>query len=185
MTENECSLLLSTANEMAANSKAMKIFSLAFQFLLNTGLRSGELRSLTWDDVDVNSGLIHIRAKPGWTPKTYARSFYLNSVSLAIIRGLEKTGLFVFVSPTGKQLAKDDLRNALIRTTNKAGIAGFTRVHDLRHTFSSQMQMKGVDPGTVATILGHKGLETTAIYTHQTAEHLKASIERVSTQGAT
>ena len=45
--------------------------------------------------------------------------------------------------------------------------------------------MKGVDPGTVATILGHKGLETTAIYTHQTAEHLKASIERVSTQGAT
>ena len=41
------------------------------------------------------------------------------------------------------------------------------------------MQMNGVDRGTVAAILGHRDLSTTLIYTHQTAEHLKKSIEKV------
>jgi site-specific recombinase XerD len=41
------------------------------------------------------------------------------------------------------------------------------------------MQMKGVDAATMATILGHKDLSTTMIYTHQTVKHLKKSINKV------
>lgn len=51
--------------------------------------------------------------------------------------------------------------------------------NDLRHTFNSLMQMAGVDPATIGRILGHKDIETTMIYTHQTQEHLKKSVERV------
>ena len=52
-------------------------------------------------------------------------------------------------------------------------------MHDLRHTFNSIMQMRGVDPATMGRILGHKDIETTMIYTHQTNEHLKKSIEMI------
>lgn len=180
LSERECEFLLSTADEMAKSNSNMKVFALAFRFFLNTGLRSGELCNLTWADVDLESGLIQVRAKPGWTPKSYERSFYLNRASIELLQGLEPAGEYIFLSQTGRQLDSDELRRALIRVGKKAGIQDLTRVHDLRHTFSSIMQMKGVDPGTVATILGHRGLETTAIYTHQTAEHLKKSIEKVA-----
>ena len=41
------------------------------------------------------------------------------------------------------------------------------------------MQMTGVDPATMGRILGHKDIETTMIYVHQTQEHLKKSIEKI------
>ncbi len=177
LSEEESRKFLSAAHELASRDSRMKVFALAFQFLLNTGLRSGELCNLTWNDVDLETGLIQVRAKPGWTPKSYERSFYLNSASIAMLKGLEPEGEYVFLSHTGQQLSTDDVRKALLKVSAKASL-DFSRVHDLRHTFSSLMQMKGVDAGTVAAILGHQGLETTAIYTHQTAEHLKKSIEK-------
>ncbi|MCD4728589.1 MAG: tyrosine-type recombinase/integrase, partial [Pirellulales bacterium] len=38
--------------------------------LSETGMRVGELKHLTWDDIDLDQGLIHIRPKSGWKPKT-------------------------------------------------------------------------------------------------------------------
>lgn len=150
-----------------------------FKIGSNTGLRSGELCSLTWDDIDLDSGLIQIRAKEGWTPKSYSRQFYLNQAALKVLRSLKDSQDYVFTDTNGHQLESDNLRKALIKAAKAAGLDGFTRVHDLRHTFSSIMQMQGVDRGTVAAILGHRDLSTTLIYTHQTAEHLKKSIEKL------
>ena len=38
--------------------------------LAETGMRVGELKWLTWDDIDFERGVIHIRAKEGWKSKT-------------------------------------------------------------------------------------------------------------------
>jgi len=179
LSEKECSLLLDTARRIALSDPKIEVYARAFQFILNSGLRSGELCNLTWDDIDLESGLLQIRAKPGWTPKTSERSFYLNSTCSEILKSSKNDEGFVFVNPVGRRLEKDDLRKVLITVAEQAGLVGLTRVHDLRHTFASLMQMNGVDPGTVATILGHKDLGTTRIYTHQTQEHLKKSIEKV------
>ena len=103
----------------------------------------------------------------------------MNETCLGILGSMERFDGPIFRSHSGRKLSTDDLRRALIRVARAAGFVDLTRVHDLRHTFSSQMQMKGIDPGTVATILGHRGIETTAIYTHQTAEHLKVSINMI------
>jgi integrase len=40
------------------------------RLLAETGCRRGEAFNLRWDDVDLKQGLIHIRSKEGWTPKT-------------------------------------------------------------------------------------------------------------------
>ncbi|MEZ5359859.1 MAG: site-specific integrase [Candidatus Zixiibacteriota bacterium] len=175
----ECGDLLKTCKRIGQENSRYRIFANIFKFLLNTGLRSGELCNLTWADVNLETGLIKIQAKEGWTPKSYSREFFLNETSLEILGSLEKLGDYIFLSQTGKQFSTDDLRRALLKVAKEAGFLDLTRVHDLRHTFNSLMQMNGVDPATMGRILGHKDIETTMIYTHQTEEHLKKSIEKV------
>ena len=179
LTPEECRLLLKTAREMAETNKWLKVFVRAFQFLLNTGLRSGELCNLTWEDVDLDTGLIKIQPKEGWTPKSYSRQFYLNEAALKALQPVEYNGGWVFRNSSDGRLDTDDLRKALIKVARQCGLDDLTRIHDLRHTFSSHMQMNGVDPGTMAAILGHRSYDVTMIYTHQTAEHLKKSIGRI------
>lgn len=175
----ECQRFLSVAEEMGQRRKRMRVFALAFRFMLNTGLRSGELCNLTWDDVDLDTGSIQIRAKEGWTPKSYAREFFLNQAGMDVLKKVGGREGYVFKNLSGGRLDNDDLRQALIKIAKEAGFEGMTRVHDLRHTFNSLMQMAGVDPATMGKILGHKDIETTMIYTHQTREHLKRSAEKV------
>ena len=177
--EKECKLLLKTARELAKKNNRFKIYVKVFKFLLNTGLRSGELCFLTWDDVNLESGLIKIQPKDNWTPKTYEREFYLNELSLKLIKSIPRSENYIFTTDSGKQLDTDTVRRALIKIAKTAGFGDLTRVQDLRHTFNSLMQMNGVDPGTMGKILGHQDFDTTMIYTHQTQEHLKKCIEKV------
>lgn len=182
LSEDECLSLLKAAEHIAKSEPYFRGHALAFRFLLNSGLRSGELCNLTWNDVDLKSGLIKIQPKADWAPKTFSREFFLNDACLQILKKLSvkvEKSEYVFVDSQGVRLRGDDLRKALIKAAKFAGIDGLTRVHDLRHTFNSLMQMNGVDPATMGKILGHKDIETTMIYTHQTAEHLKKSIEKV------
>lgn len=179
LTEEESRKLLKAAAELAAKDARLTVYVAVFKFLLNTGLRSGELCNLSWDDVDLESGLIQIRPKDGWTPKSSERAFYLNDTSLKLLHSLALGEGLVFKSESGKKLTTDDIRRVLINVAKVAGLRGVTRVHDFRHTFNSHMQMQGVDAATMARILGHKDLSTTMIYTHQTEEHLKKSINKV------
>ncbi len=180
LSSDECKHFLKTARELSKMDSGFKVYASAFKFLLNTGLRSGELTNLTWNDVDLKTGLMKIRPKEGWTPKSYSREFFLNEAALDVISKLRDDSLsYVFVDESGHQLDNDALRNALIKVAKAAGFKDLTRVHDLRHTFNSLMQMNGVDPATMGKILGHKDIETTMIYTHQTQEHLKRSIEKI------
>lgn len=179
LDEKESRLLIKTARELAKNNPQFRIYIKVFKFFLNTGLRSGELCYLTWDDVNLDSGLIKIQPKDDWTPKTYERDFFLNESSLKLLKSIPKSDKYIFMTDSGRQLDTNTVRRALIKIAKTAGFDDLTRVHDLRHTFNSLMQMNGVDPGTMGTILGHQDIDTTMIYTHQTHEHLKKCIEKV------
>jgi len=176
---NECRLFLKTARQMAKADKRFEIYSQVFRFFLNTGLRSGELCNLIWNDIDLETGLIKIQQKEGWTPKSYSREFFLNQASIEQLRSIAPSENYVFMTESSGQLDTDGIRRALIKIARTSGLEDLTRVHDLRHTFNSLMQMNGVDPATMGRILGHKDIETTMIYTHQTQDHLRKSIEKV------
>ena len=153
LTPAECKLFLRTARELAKEDKRMKVFYKAFKFLLNTGLRSGELCNLTWDDVDLETGLIKIQAKEGWTPKSYSREFFLNKACINLMKRINDREGYIFKTHLGNQLDTDDLRRAIMKIAKAAGLEGFTRVHDLRHTFNSLMQMKGNRPAVTCADL--------------------------------
>ena len=54
------------------------------------------------------------------------------------------------------------------------------RFHDLRHTFASQMVMRGASLKDVQEILGHKTMTMTLRYAHLSQEHKKKAINLVN-----
>jgi Phage integrase family len=59
-----------------------------------------------------------------------------------------------------------------------AGIKGL-RVHDLRHSFASQLASGGASLPLIGALLGHSNPTTTARYAHLFQDPLRAAVEKV------
>ena len=58
------------------------------------------------------------------------------------------------------------LQRAMRMAVQKVGIVKPATVHTLRHSFATNMLLKGVNIREVQKYLGHQSVETTMIYTH-------------------
>ena len=52
--------------------------------------------------------------------------------------------------------------------------------HDLRHTFASRLAMAGVPIRTIADLMGHSEVQTTARYAHLAPGYLAEAVERLA-----
>jgi site-specific recombinase XerD len=175
ITEDEVALLLDGCKKLKDGPWFREIL-LVF---LNTGMRLGELLNLTWDDI-APEGLIRIQEKPNWSPKSYERNIPINPITRSILKRLREhqKGKYVFTW-RGSQIENNKLRKKLITLSRKVGLPHITRIHDLRHTFASNLLMKGVDIPTVQALLGHRSWNTTLVYSHQTKEHTREAVSRL------
>jgi integrase len=153
-------------------------------FLLHTGLRMGELIGLLWEDVDMERGFLHIKhnvpttKKEVTTPKRKAsiRNIPLDKVASGIIEDLssDKKGKHVFHTKSGGMINRKDADRTLKTMLKRAGIEKNPTLHDLRHTYASELIRNGVDMKTVSVVLGHSDISTTMnIYVHKSDDDLE------------
>jgi integrase len=125
----------------------------------HTGMRAGEIFNLTWDRVNTKEGFIELTAAD--TKTAEPRRIYFNDDLKALFKELGKVrrirhkAVFTY---RGQPIGV--IRTSFNEACAKAGVKDF-RVHDLRHTFNTNMRKAGVDRSVIMKITGHK---TTAMF---------------------
>ncbi len=171
LTQDECKKLLESSLDW--------YYPVVYTFL-NTGMRLSELCNLEWVDLNFEQRTINIQRKDYWCPKTGERSIPMTDKLFDLLNQLPQNSNFVFTNKSNKQYRKRAIRELLVKTAQQAGIQNFTQVHSLRHTFASMLLMNGADVPSVQKLMGHRDVATTMIYTHQTPQHLKSAISKLS-----
>lgn len=148
-----------------------EVYKRFFSFLYHTGLRRGEALALTKADicglsVSVNKSIR--RNKTGVTPlKTAAskRTITINKYAAAAIAPLlDLPGDYVFGQY--EPLPATSVSRHFDKALKKAGLPHY-RVHDLRHSFVSNLILNGVDVVSVSAYVGHADVERTLnTYSH-------------------
>jgi integrase len=153
------------------------------RLLLLTGCRRGEALSMRWADVDLTNA---VWSKPGSTTKQ--RSDHIVPLSAPARQLLsdiaEQTGkrhalpTFVFPSALSGSGHRTHVKRDWRQLCRAAGITGL-RVHDLRHSFASQLASGGASLPLIGALLGHATPTTTARYAHLFDDPQRAATERV------
>jgi len=149
---------------------------------LNTGMRRGEVFSLTWEAMNLEAAMLTVHGKTAKSVQT--RHIPLNDETFSIMRAWQgQTGQtmgLVFPSINGKRL--DNVRRSWATVLKLAGVQNF-RWHDLRHTFASNLVMAGVDLNTVRELMGHGDIKMTLRYAHLAPEHKAAAVAKLTAPG--
>ena len=136
------------------------------------GLRVSEAIGLRWDQVDFNSGQIHInRLKKG-----NASTHYLEGDEMRGLRRLmrESTGNpFMFVTERGGPLTRSTVNKLVTRAGKLAEIEFPVHPHMFRHACGFYFANKGIDTRTIQDYLGHVSITHTVRYTHLSPQKFK------------
>jgi integrase len=160
-------------------------------FAAYTGVRLGELRALTWPDVDLDARTARI-------DKTY----YRNQLQRSTKSGYDRTVPIpahvadvlrawrevcpsadegpVFPNKSGRPLDADTFRATVWRpAVRSAGLPKTVRIHDLRHTSASLYLQHGATVREVMDIHGWRQMQTAMRYLH-TGDALNVAADRLS-----
>jgi len=146
----------------------------------STGIRRGEMVSVTIADVDFERGTLMIRQGKGkkdrlipigrralaWTGR------YLEEVRPQLAT-LPDEGI-LFLTKYGQPFTRNGISTLVRRLVRRSGIGKEGSCHMLRHTMATVMLEAGADVRYIQQMLGHANLETTQIYTHVAIRALKA-----------
>jgi len=137
---------------------------------LNTGMRRGEILSLQWNQI--RNGQIYLTKTKTETPRQIPINDTLSVMLNRRKRRQQLRSPYVF---THKGRNIRSVRTAFGSALRRAGIEDF-RFHDLRHTFASQLIMKGGTLKDVQELLGHKTMQMTMRYAHLSQEHKRNAV---------
>lgn len=158
-----------TETPIACRDKAM------MELFYSSGLRLSELAGLTWDQLDLGSGMVTVRGKGnkqrmvpvGRMAREALKAWRQERAALA-----ELDEPHVFVSLQGRPLAVRSIQARIEHWARHQGLPQHVHPHLLRHSFASHMLESSGDLRAVQELLGHADISTTQVYTHLDFQHL-------------
>lgn len=176
-----------------------------FLFILQTGIRSSELRGLKWCDVDFENRIIHIRRNTTYDSHngefitgelktiTSQRDIPLTQTAYDILihmkhmQEIKKRKIVllefadhIFLNRNGRLICNADYDKILKILCDKIEIEKIS-MHTLRHTFATRCIESGMKPKTLQKILGHANISMTMdLYVHVTDDEKEKEMKRFS-----
>lgn len=139
--------------------------------LYSSGLRRGELINLKLTDINIDRRQINVRGGKGKKDRTTILSDRMSNALLKYYE-LYKPKVWVFEGADGGQYSGQAVGNIVKNAAKAAGVRTKISPHVLRHSFATHLMDKGTDTRYIQELLGHKSLETTAIYAHVSTRDL-------------
>ncbi len=156
------------------------------ELLYSSGLRVSELTALNFESVDMENGLLHVTGKGGKErvvlfgerARKALRLWLMNRDAIPAGASGKMNKDPLFVTRSGKRMRRQDVNRVLSRLATTAGIPKEVSPHKLRHSFATHLLEGGADLRSIQTLLGHKLLETTSIYSRVSLSHLIEEYDR-------
>jgi len=152
---------------------------LVLELLYGCGIRVGELIGLDLTDVDPARRVVRVlgkgskeRVTPYGLPAQRALDAYLGVGRPALVRS--DSGPALFLGRRGGRLGPREARRVVHAAVAAVPDTPDIGPHGLRHSAATHVLEGGADLRSVQELLGHASLATTQIYTHVSAERLKA-----------
>ncbi len=173
--------------------------NLGVYICLSSGMRIGEICALTWEDIDVNTGIVSVRrtiqriytVEDGVrktelvldTPKTKnsIRDIPISRDLLKILKPIKKVvnNSFFVLTNDAKPTEPRTYRSYYEIFMKELDIPKL-KFHGLRHSFATRCIESNCDYKTVSVLLGHSNISTTLnLYVHPNMEQKKKAIEQM------
>jgi integrase len=182
--------IVGTTPRTAAPEVVEKLLAIApepyrtiYAICIYAGLRSDEVLGLQRDNIDLARRLIIVsrQGKRESTKSGRVRVLPIVDQLLPLLEaacaGLTAGRLFTF--PWKQAHWRQHILRKLYSLLDGAGLPRCT-VHELRHTFITQLTESGVDPRAAQALAGHSDLKTTARYIHLRDQYLATQIQKLS-----
>lgn len=144
--------------------------AIIIEMLFSTGMRVSELCQLTFEDIDLNNGVMII-----WGKGAKERILRVeNDAILKLLReycemDASETRSFL-KNQNGAALSDQSVRTILRHFEKRAGLHMHITPHMFRHSFATALLEENVDIRYIQKMLGHSSITTTQIYVEATTE---------------
>ena len=200
--ENNKIEVLSKRNQKKIMNYVQEHFTfknLGIYICLSAGIRIGEICALTWEDINIDTGVIHIKKTIQRiyiiedsnrhtelildSPKTKnsIRDIPMSRDLLKMLKPVKKVvnNSFYVLTNDMKPTEPRTYRNYYKRLMKELEMPEL-KFHGLRHSFATRCIESNCDYKTVSVILGHSNISTTLnLYVHPNMEQKKKCIDQM------
>ena len=164
----------------ACDAHSNPLLGWAVRIALYSGMRQGEILSLTRDQVDLNRRIVRLNETKNGSERTVP----LSRRAVRVFRQAldhpvrpADTNLIFYGEPGRDGIRRPYRINKVwSMALARAGISDL-RFHDLRHEAISRLVERGLSDQEVAAISGHRSMQMLKRYTHLRAEDLVAKLD--------
>jgi integrase len=161
---------LDAAERAGTNPNAISVI----RVLALTGARAGEILGLRWPEVDFERICLRLSDS-----KTGAKVIPLGAAAMRVIAAQARRDRVDYVFPGAQGGPLGSIGEIWRRIRAAAGL-GNVRLHDLRHSFASNIVNAGGSLPVIGALLGHRSTQTTARYAHLADDPLRAVADRAA-----